>query len=63
MRAAAKKVTNINRTDEPIYLPNADAEIAKLAYYKAESRNFEPGNELDDWLAAEQEYQFSLDAA
>jgi hypothetical protein len=24
-------------------------------YYKAESRGFEPGRELDDWLEAEQE--------
>jgi len=32
-----------------------DAKIAELAYYKAESRGFEPGRELDDWLDAEQE--------
>ena len=29
--------------------------IAECAYYKAESRGFEPGYELDDWLAAEDE--------
>lgn len=29
--------------------------IAECAYYKAESRGFEPGHELDDWLAAESE--------
>ncbi len=29
--------------------------IAECAYYKAESRGFEPGYELDDWLAAEGE--------
>jgi hypothetical protein len=29
--------------------------VAELAYYKAESRGFEPGHELDDWLAAEAE--------
>ncbi|MDP3267709.1 MAG: DUF2934 domain-containing protein [Legionella sp.] len=27
--------------------------IAVNAYYKAEARGFEPGHELDDWLAAE----------
>lgn len=27
--------------------------IAAAAYYKAESRGFEPGYELDDWLEAE----------
>jgi len=39
-----------------IYLPDRDARIAELAYYKAESREFEPGHELDDWLEAEQEF-------
>jgi hypothetical protein len=29
--------------------------IAVLAYYKAQARGFEPGHELDDWLAAEKE--------
>lgn len=29
--------------------------IAKAAYFRAEQRNFEPGHELDDWLAAESE--------
>ncbi|MCX7086825.1 MAG: DUF2934 domain-containing protein [Methylococcales bacterium] len=33
-----------------------DAKIAELAYYKAESRQFEPGHELEDWLTAEGEY-------
>jgi Protein of unknown function (DUF2934) len=32
-----------------------DAKIAELAYYKAESRGFEPGHELEDWYAAETE--------
>ena len=27
--------------------------IAVTAYYLAESRNFEPGHEQEDWLAAE----------
>ncbi|MGD0960054.1 MAG: DUF2934 domain-containing protein [Methylomonas sp.] len=39
-----------------INLPNYDAKIAELAYYKAANRNFEPGREMDDWLEAEQEY-------
>lgn len=30
--------------------------ISEAAYYKAEVRNFAPGRELDDWLAAENEY-------
>jgi len=30
------------------------AMIAKAAYFAAEQRNFQPGDELADWLAAEQ---------
>lgn len=30
-------------------------EIARAAYFLAEARGFEPGHELDDWLAAEQQ--------
>jgi hypothetical protein len=41
-----------------IALPDRDPNIAKLAYYKAEKRGFEPGYELDDWLAVENEYVF-----
>jgi hypothetical protein len=29
--------------------------IAEAAYYRAERRCFEPGHELEDWLAAEGE--------
>ena len=43
-------------SDDAIYLPDRDARIAELAYLKAESRGFEPGHELDDWLEAEQEF-------
>lgn len=34
--------------------------IAELAYYKAEQRGFAPGHELEDWLAAEQEYLYQI---
>jgi len=30
--------------------------ISEAAYFKAAARNFAPGRELDDWLAAENEY-------
>jgi len=33
--------------------------IATTAYYKAEARRFEPGYELEDWLAAEAEIDAS----
>ena len=29
--------------------------IAAAAYFRAEKRGFAPGNEIDDWLAAERE--------
>jgi len=29
--------------------------IAEAAYYRAERRGFAPGQEVDDWLAAEKE--------
>ena len=32
-------------------------QIAISAYLKAEARGFEPGRELEDWLAAEAENQ------
>jgi len=41
---------------DAICLPNADASIAELAYYKSENRGFEPGHEIEDWLAAERAF-------
>ncbi|HEX5049790.1 MAG TPA: DUF2934 domain-containing protein [Gammaproteobacteria bacterium] len=35
--------------------PDMRAVIAERAYYLAERRGFEPGHEVDDWLAAERE--------
>lgn len=32
-----------------------ESDIAVAAYYRAQARGFAPGNELQDWLAAEQE--------
>jgi hypothetical protein len=34
--------------------------IAQAAYYRAERRGFQPGNEADDWLAAEGEIDAAL---
>ena len=34
---------------------NLDAMIAEAAYYKAEKRNFSPGQDLNDWLEAKKE--------
>jgi Protein of unknown function (DUF2934) len=35
--------------------------IAEAAYYRAERRGFEPGYEVEDWLAAEAETRERLD--
>ncbi len=42
-------VERVSRADERHRM------IAQAAYFKAEKRAFEPGRELDDWLAAELE--------
>ena len=34
--------------------------VAELAYFKARQRGFEPGHELEDWLAAEGEVDMKL---
>ena len=60
MAVTAKKIKeelslNTEESGNTINLPDRDVRIAELAYYKAESRGFEPGHEMDDWLEAEQE--------
>jgi hypothetical protein len=37
--------------------------IAEAAYYLAERRGFEPGYEVEDWLAAEAEVDRNLETA
>ena len=58
-------MSKINKIDEnstedqvkdTICLPYAEDRLAELAYFKAEERGFEPGHELEDWLAAERAY-------
>jgi len=60
MAVTAKKIKeelslNTEESGNTINLPDRDVRLAELAYYKAESRGFEPGHEMDDWLEAEQE--------
>lgn len=46
----------------PVYSDEAQyKDIATAAYYRAQARDFEPGNELQDWLEAEQEVNPVLD--
>jgi len=41
---------------------DVDRMICEAAYYIAEQRGFEPGHELDDWLAAEAQIHDQLAA-
>lgn len=54
----AKKMTQqLIVTDNPLSSSNSDAQqqdIAVAAYYRAQARGFAPGNEMQDWLEAEQ---------
>jgi Protein of unknown function (DUF2934)/Carbohydrate-binding module 48 (Isoamylase N-terminal domain) len=49
--------TRRRRTEESAHTADEQrrARIAQAAYLRAEQRRFEPGHELDDWLAAERE--------
>ena len=38
------------------YLSDYAEAIAEIAYYKAENRGFEAGQDVDDWLEAEREF-------
>lgn len=40
-----------------IHADERQAMIAQAAYYRAERRGFEPGHEMEDWLAAERDIQ------
>lgn len=51
-----KATLNSDDSNSQIGYPNYDEKIGEIAYFKSESRGFEPGHELSDWLQAEQEY-------
>ena len=62
--AARKPVVQRKRQQAEVQRPNSHTEltpdelrqmIATAAYRRAEERGFEPGHELEDWLAAEAE--------
>jgi hypothetical protein len=52
----AKVNSDTEVPQDAICLPDRDTKIAELAYFKAESRGFSPGHELEDWLEAEGEF-------
>ena len=44
----------------PMSLEERRRLIAQAAYLRAERRNFEPGHEVEDWLAAEKEVDLRI---
>ena len=75
-RTAPRRTKQAPRADrklsksQPLAAPDAPvidsgarhAMIAKAAYYLAERRGFDPGYELDDWLAAETDVERAISA-
>jgi Protein of unknown function (DUF2934) len=45
----------LERHEIPSFSESREARIAEAAYWRAERRGFEAGQELDDWLAAERQ--------
>jgi Protein of unknown function (DUF2934) len=45
---------------KPVSEAERRAMIARAAYFRAERRNFAPGQELEDWVAAEAEVDREL---
>ena len=50
-------VTRSSAYAEPL---EREAMIAESAYFRSAHRGFEPGHEVDDWLAAESEIDAAL---
>jgi hypothetical protein len=51
-----------NAAISPVFVdpPQRAALIARAAYFRALERGFEPGHELEDWLAAESQVDAEL---
>ncbi|MEJ2611569.1 MAG: DUF2934 domain-containing protein [Candidatus Thiodiazotropha sp.] len=53
-KKAQKKTTANSTSNAHVIGPRERYEmIAKMAYYRAEARNFEPGYDVQDWLDCE----------
>lgn len=59
---ARKQPTKPRAAETQTKVPsNLSKLIAEAAYYRAQQRGFEPGHELDDWVAAEAEVRRRLE--
>lgn len=57
LKAVPKAVPAVaNDRDPPSEDRSRQHQIATAAYYRAKERGFLPGREMDDWLAAESDY-------
>jgi hypothetical protein len=54
-RRAGKLAVETGAVDNATRVADYEVKVALAAYFIAEKRGFEPGHELDDWLAAEAE--------
>ena len=57
-RSKTTKIENAENIVTEVALDECQRQqrIAAAAYFRAESRGFAPGGELDDWLVAEKEF-------
>ena len=55
-RASGQPLTSSDDGDCP-----REQMIAEAAYYRAQQRGFEPGNEMSDWLQAEADVEALLE--
>ena len=52
---ASADTAKVNFVGEQLVYKDRYERIAEAAYLRAEQRGFEPGHEIEDWLAAERE--------
>ena len=56
-RPQAADIAQLAAAEAEARAPDQQVKIALAAYFIAEKRGFEPGHELEDWLAAEAEIE------
>jgi hypothetical protein len=61
--SAARRFDPLRFSKRVVTLAEMRQLIAEAAYLRAAERNFAPGHELEDWLAAEREVGESVHAA
>ena len=59
-KSAAKVKTTKHAPDSGVNDQQRYEMIAEAAYFRAADRDFAPGHEIDDWVAAEQEIDLML---